>query len=214
LNKEITMRIRTILAAAAAPAALAAVLLGTAGQASAAVNAKPVTYSANAHEANVADTTIGGLPGHATTDSPGGPVWANDNIERKLTATQIGTTNQWNVQISSQGSYAASANPLDGSAWNGNGSFNGYVNYVVTSDHAPNGALLPAQLDNTLHSADIVAKWFGLPDTSNVQSGNYYFDYNSVQVPTDISASAAALGISGVTYGVGPNGQHMVQQGA
>src|ERR1700757_1911089 len=37
LNKGITMRIRTILAAAAAPAALAAVLLGTAGQASAAV---------------------------------------------------------------------------------------------------------------------------------------------------------------------------------
>ncbi len=35
------MRIRTILAAAAAPAALAAVLLGTAGQASAAVTQGP-----------------------------------------------------------------------------------------------------------------------------------------------------------------------------
>jgi hypothetical protein len=210
------MRIRTILAAAAAPAALAAVLLGTAGQASAAVNAKPVTYSANAHEANVADTTIGGLPGHATTDSPGGPVWANDNIERKLTATQLDpTAHTWSVQISSQGSYDAIANPLDGSAWNCHGSFNGYVNYTVTSVTPPNGANLPAQLPNTLHSADIVAMWFGQPDTSNVGASvngvNYSFDYNSVQVPTD--APTSLLNGLGITFGQGANGQHMVQVG-
>ena len=62
------MRIRTILAAAAAPAALAAVLLGTAGQASAAVtqgpaaavltaSVKQATYKMNVHQHAVADTT-------------------------------------------------------------------------------------------------------------------------------------------------------------
>ena len=61
------MRIRTILAAAAAPAALAAVLLGTAGQASAAVTQGPAaavltanvqqTYTGKVSQTNVPDTT-------------------------------------------------------------------------------------------------------------------------------------------------------------
>jgi hypothetical protein len=212
------MRIRTILAAAAAPAALAAILLGTAGHASAAVNAKPVTYSASAHEQNVDDTTIGGLPGHATTDSPGGPVWAQDNIERKLTATQ-NSNGTWAVQITSQGTYAASANPLDGKSWDGHGSFNGFVNYTVAAGTpAPVGTNLPAQLPNDLRSADIVAQWFGLqPGSPDVVAAypngvHYTFDYNGIQVPTDIADTATALTANGVSWGQGPNGQHMVQK--
>ena len=61
------MRIRTILAAAAAPAALAAVLLGTAGQATAAVSQSGHT-----------DTTIQ-LSQHADTDFSGA-TWALDNF--------------------------------------------------------------------------------------------------------------------------------------
>jgi len=206
------MRIRTILAAAAAPAALAAVLLGTAGQASAAVKA-PVTYSATAHEQGVDDTTVGGLTGTSTHDSGGGPVWAQDNIERKLTATQ-NVDNTWSVQISSQGSYAASANPLDGRPWNGNGSFTGYVNYTVPAGYAPDNSRLPSQLDNSLHSADIVALWFGMLNSNDVVGGSYSFDYNSIQVPDDIQGTnAAALTAGSVTWGQGPNHQHMVQVG-
>ena len=210
------MRIRTILAAAAAPAALAAILLGTAGQASAQV--KPVTYSANAHEQNVTDTTISGLPGDATVNDPVyGPVWAHDNIERKLVATQDPSDpTKWHVQITSQGSYDANANPLDGKSWNGHGSFTGYVNYLVTSKDAPSGTNLPSQLSNTLRSSGIVAKWFNV-DPSAVQGesvpgqGNYSFDYNSIPVPGD--QPTQQLHDNGITFGVGPNGQHMVQVG-
>ena len=78
------MRIRTILAAAAAPAALAAVLLGTAGQASAAVTQGPAaavlaasvktqTYQANTHQHRLADTTSvdTNLAGNATINNDG-----------------------------------------------------------------------------------------------------------------------------------------------
>src|ERR1700745_3984543 len=87
LNKGISMRIRTILAAAAAPAALAGVLLGTAGQASAAtVPAAPTVAAVHAtaqapnvviahtHRSGVPDTTDHAGPG--TKDTPNGPQWA------------------------------------------------------------------------------------------------------------------------------------------
>jgi hypothetical protein len=70
------MRIRTILAAAAAPAALAAVLLGTAGQASAAV-----TQSAQA------EGTIQ-LTQHADTDFSG-QTWALDDFAQHQVVTNI-----------------------------------------------------------------------------------------------------------------------------
>jgi len=105
------MRIRTILAAAAVPAALAVTLLGAT---SASASAKPAAYSANAHESGVSDTT--NVSGNATQDSPGGPVWALDNLERKLTATQ-NADGTWAVQISSQGSFSAFASPIDGNTW-------------------------------------------------------------------------------------------------
>ena len=70
------MRIRTILAAAAAPAALAAVLLGTAGQASAAV-----TPSAHAE-----GTIL--LTKHADSDFSG-QTWALDNFAQHQVITKI-----------------------------------------------------------------------------------------------------------------------------
>src|SRR5215813_7892854 len=130
-TEGVTMRIRTILTAAAAPAALAAILLGTAGQASAQVappaqvapaqaaltaSAKQATISANTHVHNVADTT--NVSGDHTGTSDNGPVWAYDNLERKITATQTGT-DTWAVRIDSQGSFNAIANPLDGNVWTG-----------------------------------------------------------------------------------------------
>ena len=219
------MRIRTILAAAAAPAALAAVLLGTAGQASAAVNPqgsaaavtpKPVTYSANAHEANVADTT--NVSGDTTQLDPNyGPVWAHDNLLRKLTATQISSGTWW-VQIASQGSFSAFANPLDGNAWPGTGAVasdntgtvKGNVNFIVYSANPPQGTNLDSQLPDTMRSGQIVAKWFKVDPNSDVSPVDYSFDYSPIPVPSDVAFDS---GVGGISYGKGPNGLHYTQVG-
>ena len=208
------MRIRTILAAAAVPAALAVTLLGAT---SASASAKPAAYSANAHESGVSDTT--NVSGNATQDSPGGPVWALDNLERKLTATQ-NADGTWAVQISSQGTFSAFASPIDGNTWPGvgasasdnTGSVKGFVNYTVVSATPPSNANLPSQLPNTLHSADIAALWFGVPSSAVTGASpggiNYSFDYSPVPVPSDAGTPAA-----GISWGQGPNGLHYVQAG-
>jgi hypothetical protein len=191
------MRIRTILAAVAAPAALAGVLLGTAGQASAAVaqptqaalttSVKQLTYSANAHQHDVADTTFGNvadLPGSVTQPSDGGPIWAHDNLERKLTATDAGVEQNtgrhiYDVLVSSQGSYSAFASPIDGKPFNGNGPVSGWVKFTVYSATPPSGANLPAQLGPDDHSSSLVQKWFGAAGT--VTGGDqYHFEYKGI----------------------------------
>ena len=90
------MRIRTILAAAAAPAALAAVLLGTAGQASAAVT-----------QSGHAEGTIQ-LTQHADSDFSG-QNWALDNFAQHQVITNIvqgqGGTYSYTVQYDDHGTF-------------------------------------------------------------------------------------------------------------
>jgi hypothetical protein len=202
------MRIRTILAAAAAPAALAAVLLGTAGQASAAVNpqapaaavtasVKQAVYKLNVHQHGVADTTD--VQGSATLNNdptgphpgpqpypygPIGPVWAFDNMERQFTATQDPATHIWTVTETVTGSYSAFANPITGDAWTGTGPVSGTISYTVKSDNAP--VDLPAQLDSynggagaQFHTRDIVQAWFGA--SAQISGGDHYhFEYKGI----------------------------------
>jgi hypothetical protein len=89
------MRTRTILAAAAAPAALAAVLLGNAGQAGAAV-----TPSANPQG------TIQ-LTQHSDTDFSN-QIWALDNLAQHQVITNIvqtGNTYSYTVQYDAHGTF-------------------------------------------------------------------------------------------------------------
>jgi len=148
------MRIRTILAAAAAPAALAAVLLGTAGQASAVTQgpaaALPTvnvqqTYTAKVSQTGVPDTTFGSNAGKATESSDSGPVWAADNITRNITITPSGP-GQWTVTFVENGQYNAFADPNTGNAWTNTGNMHGTVSYTVASTTPPNMANLPASL--------------------------------------------------------------------
>ena len=200
------MRIRTILAAAAAPAALAAVLLGTAGQASAAVtqgpaaavltaSVKQATYKMNVHQQAVADTT--NVQGSATRNNdptgpypgpqpypygPIGPVWAFDNMERQFTATQIDPSNHiWTVTETVTGSYNTFANPITGDAWTGTGPVSGTISYTVQSPNLP--VDLPAQLDSNnmaqAHTWDIVQAWFG-GSATNMGSAGYHFEYKGI----------------------------------
>ena len=141
------MRIRTILAAAAAPAALAAVLLGTAGQASAAVvsQASVISYSGRVTQTGVPDTTFGGNAGHATEASGNGPVWASDDIARNITITPAGQ-GLWTVSFVENGKYNAFADPNSGDYWTNTGTMHGTVSYTVASDTPPDMSKLPASL--------------------------------------------------------------------
>jgi hypothetical protein len=214
------MRIRTILAAAAAPAALAAVLLGTAGQASAATVPAVLTASvqqqqgavvtAHTHQNGVTDTT--NVP--TGTDSPGGPVWAYDNLERTITAVQDAPGSQlWHVTVASTGSFNGFANPIDGKAAPGlSGSVKGTITFDVQATGAPDGKNLPAQSGLSLHSSDL-ATGLWLPGTASVVPNSpspYTFYYTPIPVPNDPAYQSGYLGI---TYGVGPNGLGYQQVG-
>ena len=146
-------KITTILAAAAAPAALAGVLLGTAGQASAAVTQGPAaavltanvqqTYTGKVSQTGVPDTTFGGNAGPATEYSDNGPVWASDDITRNITVTPAGP-GLWTVTFVENGTYHAFADPNSGSAWTNTGNMHGTVSYTVASTTPPNMSNLPS----------------------------------------------------------------------
>ena len=155
------MRIRIIpvLAAAAAPAALAGVLLGTAGQASAAVAQSPAaavltasvqkTYTGKVSQTGVPDTTFGGNAGPATEYSDYGPVWASDDITRNITVTPAGQ-DLWTVTFVENGTYNAFADPNNGTAWTNTGNLHGTVSYTVTSATPPAMGNLPASLQGVV----------------------------------------------------------------
>ena len=155
------MRIRIIpvLAAATAPAALAGLLLGTAGQASAAVTQGPAaavltanvqhTYTGQISQTGVPDTTFGGNAGPATVSSDYGPVWAWDDITRNITVTPAGS-GLWTVTFVENGTYNAFADPNNGSTWTNTGNMHGTVSYTVTSATPPTMGNLPASLQGVV----------------------------------------------------------------
>jgi hypothetical protein len=192
------MRIRIIpvLAGAAAPAALAGVLLGTVGQASAAAAQGPAaavltanvqqTYTGKVSETGVPDTTFGGNAGNATEYSDYGPVWASDDITRNITVTPAGS-GLWTVTFVENGTYHAFADPNDGSAWTNTGNMHGTVSYTVASATPPNMGNLPASLP-------------GVVDQSN----------NNHQVMPSTGSTLAGLTVHGHGYIIGqlfPNNQ-------
>jgi hypothetical protein len=204
------MRIRTILAAAAAPAALAAALLGTTGAASASV--KPVTVTWHTHQQGVLDTT--NVTGNATDGSyAGGPVWAHDNMERTVTAVQgaPGST-LWHVTVNSTGSFDGFANPIDGNApadgGHLTGSVKGTIEFDVTSAVGPS-VPAPNSIDtNGQHSTSLALDLFSNDRAAAVSAGPYDFRYNPIPVPADAGAPG-----TGITWGGGPNGLGYEQVG-
>ena len=172
----------------------------------AAVTPAQVTW--HVHEHNVPDTTD--VTGPATVATPDGPVWAQDNLERTVTAVQDqGNPQLWHVTVASTGSFSAFANPIDGNAWAGSGSVKGSIEFDVTSPVAPTAAGLPAQLNDGEHSTALALDLFG-GQGSVTGGGHYQFDYNPVPVPGDAVYPSGYLGIF---YGQGPDGLHYTQAG-
>jgi hypothetical protein len=167
------MRIRTIIATAAAPAALAAVLLGTAGQASAATTAKPVTVTANTHLNNHPDTTNACGVGLIGSDC----VWAYDNATEKFTLVQQ-PDGSWLVAVDYVGSFHGFADPNTGAALDSNGSVKGTITFTVTSDATPNPSRLPGQSASDAHLTDNIKALFG--GNALVSGGDVYtFSYQN-----------------------------------
>ena len=180
------MRIRTILAAAAAPAALAAILLGTAGQASAATTAKPVTITANTHLNNHPDTTDHCGVGHIKDDCE----WANDNATEKFTLVQDPSDSSghtWQVSVDYVGSFHGFADPSGphaGAALTSDGPVKGTITFTVTSNATHDPSRLPGQSTSDAHLTDNIKALFGndpSTSTSTVISGgdHYTFSYQN-----------------------------------
>ena len=156
-------------------AALAALLTGSAMAAAPAFASNgPAVVKVNTHQNGVADTTD--HAGSNTVTSPNGPVWAYDNLERKITATPNADGN-WTVVVASQGSYAAFADPRTGGpAGFTSGPVSGEVTYTVQANGlVPSAAGLSAQSPLSLHSGDLVNALFGGP--VQVLHSSYSFDY-------------------------------------
>src|SRR5215472_10827384 len=185
------MRIRIIpvLAAVGAPAALAGVLLGTAGQAGAAVTQGPAaaaltanvqhTYTGKVSQTGVPDTTSVGNGATINNDSnqfgPIGPVWARDDITRNIQVSPAGP-GQWTVSFVENGTYSAFADPNTAAAWNNNGNMHGTISYTVQSDQvAPNMAAL-AQVHGHGYIINLL-----FPGASVVGYGPYSYHYTQVQ---------------------------------
>jgi hypothetical protein len=182
------MRIRTILAAAAAPAALAAVLLGTAGQASAQVVSQPTSavltasvqsqkVTAVTHQNGVEDTTSGTATSY--TDPNYGPVWAYDNVTKQFDITQT-SRDHYTIIEAVHGSFTAFSSPNTGDQVNNKqinvtGSIDGTNTFYVISSAAPNPALLPSQSPAAIHTGDMISALFGGQQPSTDTS---YLDSN------------------------------------
>jgi hypothetical protein len=140
----------------------------------------PGTITAQVHQQGVPDTTWGGNAGPATHDSPGGPVWAYDNLERKLVAIQDQHDQTlWHVTLSSQGSYQAFADPNTGDTWVSGGPVNGWVTHDISSKTPPSASNLKGNLgDSSMRSTDIMLTYFGSGASIADGPASSHYDFN------------------------------------
>jgi hypothetical protein len=152
------MRIRTILAAAAVPAALAATLLGTTA---ASASTAPAAYTATSHLTS-------------RPDSGGNGTWGYDWTNRQLKITLAGTTGTgastvyyYKASILDSGTFATvngaytpnQASPDTGKTINAsvNGTMWGWATYSFTATSLPNMTLVPQAVNG---SADSTSTWY------------------------------------------------------
>jgi hypothetical protein len=159
------MRIRTILTAAAVPAALAAALLGTAGPSAAATSsAAPAAYTATSHLTS-------------RPDSGGSGTWGYDWMNRQLkielagsTGTGASTVYYFKASVLDTGGTFATvsgadtpnqASPETGKTINAvvDGTMWGWATYSFTATSLPNMALVPKAVNG---SADSTSTWYEL----------------------------------------------------
>ena len=131
-----------------------------------------------------------------------GPTWATDNLERTVTATLAGASNDpaytgwqvWKVTVQSTGSFGAFANPITGAPFSGSGSVKGQIEYDVTAPAGvmPSTAGLHGPSSPTMRSSNLALAMFGSTGAVITGGGSYQFDYNPIP--------GANFGPSGMLY--------------
>jgi hypothetical protein len=164
-------RIIRVAGAVAVIAALAALGLSVAS-----ASAGPQKITAVTHTSNHPDTTS--VSGPCTVSSPGGPVWAYDNLSLRLTATPTGT-NEYSVTVTANGSFSAFSNPITGDCYTGHGGVDGYYELTVDSSTPPDPANLASHVPDTETQGAIVAQFFG-GNASSIAGGHYHYTYTRV----------------------------------
>jgi len=177
-------------------AATVAALAGSAAVAAPAIaGTGPASVTAVTHSFDHLDTTS--VP--TGTDSPGGPVWAHDNLMERFVATDNGN-GTWTVAVTVNGSFQGFADPrtqaeedkyglqsVPGSPLVSQGSVKGTISYQVSSLSAPDpSALLPQQPSETGLGSAIHQLFPG--DDQIISGGPYSFTYTKVngQVYTQV----------------------------
>lgn len=166
------MNIRKLVFSAATVAALASPVVFAV-----AASASTGTTVAVTHSAGHPDTTSVGGP--ATKDSPGGPVWAYDNLSERFIVTPEASPGTWSVTIDVSGSFAGFADPNTGQALVGNGSVRGTIQYDVSSPNVPDKASLPATEPDGTGLGTALSQLFDGSETIT-GGGAYSFTYTLV----------------------------------
>jgi hypothetical protein len=154
--------------------------------ASAAVKPPTATVVASAQEINVPDTTSGTA---TSTPSPGGPVWAFDNVTKTFRVTPDGN-HSYTVEETVNGTFSAFDEPNTPSGAevtlpNVTGQMHGTNTYTVQSDVAPDASGLNAQYDDqqgaaNISTGDLIKHIFGDNPSVQVSGGDtWVFAYHA-----------------------------------
>ena len=179
---------------------LSLAMLGGLG-ATLATSASASTTTFVTHSTQHPDTTnVANAVTDPFTNSPGGDVWARDNLSEQFTIVSV-TNGVYDVQYTAHGSFAAFADPTTGNAASFNGATDTTYEILVTSpDGAPNAANLPAQMPagSGIHAA--VLDLFG-QNASYVQGpAGYDSKYHAAQFKADDGYNAFGATVNGTLY--------------
>jgi hypothetical protein len=142
----------------------------------------PGAVHAVTHSPGHLDTTVGPVPvaaGSALKDSPGGPVWAYDNLSEQFTVVPDGAN--YKVTIDVTGSFQGFADPgRDGLTTDPNygqplassGPVHGTITYEVQSSQAPDPKALPANEPDGTGLGVALNQLFGQTDGSSIFADN------------------------------------------
>jgi len=128
------------------------------------------TYSPNHYDTTSVQTGV---------NTPGGPLWAYDNLTEKFTAVPGATAGQWSVTVSVKGTFDGFVSPTTGAPEVNKGVVLGTIQYDVTSPNKPSQAQLPRTEPSYTGLGTALSQFFGGNETVT-GGGSYLFSYSYV----------------------------------